>query len=45
MVFLGVYYTSLDFGGVGADGYTLTFYVESLMVTEQRKQPHGVSDQ
>ncbi len=24
MVFLGVYYTLLDFGGVGAGGYTLT---------------------
>ena len=24
MVFLGVYYTSLDFGGVGAEGYTIT---------------------
>ena len=24
MVFLEVYYTSLDFGGIGAEGYTLT---------------------
>jgi|GEM_PF-1743256 len=27
MVFLGVYYTLLDFGGVGAGGYTLTLFL------------------
>ena len=28
MVFLGVYYTLLDFGGVGTEGYTLTNKVQ-----------------
>lgn len=31
MMFLGVHYTSLDFDGVGAEGYTLTIKKFSML--------------
>lgn len=37
MVFLEVYYTSLDFDGVGAEGYTLTNDHHSPLKTISRK--------
>ena len=38
MVFLGVYYTSLDFGGVGAGGYTVTL----KSVINKKKESLGI---
>ena len=40
MVFLGVYYTSLDFDGVGAEGYTVTFHMP-ISYLEIRSEYNG----